>query len=87
MITLVTIVTVGVISARRVVITVIVNRVIYSRRSGSRRAVVALNRRHCACYTTINASGSETGCSIHRCVTNKAGTRLVYEGKGIAGQT
>jgi len=87
MISLIAIVTIGVISARRAVITVIVNRVIYSRRSGSRRAVVALRRRHCACYTTIDASGSETGCGIHRGVTNKTGTSLVYEGKGIAGET
>jgi hypothetical protein len=84
---LVAIVAVAVISARRVVITVIVNRVIHSRRSRSRRAVVALSWRHCACYTTIDASGSETGCGIHRGVTNKAGTRFVYEGKGIAGET
>ena len=87
MISFVTIVAVAVISGRRVLITVIVNRVIYSRRSGSRRAVVALSRRHCACYTTIDASGSETGCGIRWGVTNKAGTSLVYEGKGIAGET
>lgn len=87
MISLVAIVPVPVISARGVLITIIVNRVISSRRSGSRRAVVALSRRHRACYTTVDASGSETGCGIRRSVTNKAGTRLVYEGKGIAGET